>query len=73
MSDTNITELGFHSNMTAVEVLEVLLRKARCGEIINILCVGEYADTDLMSVSSKMTRAEANWLLDSAKRYVLRS
>ena len=73
MGQDNIMELGFHVNMTVVEVLEVLLRKARCGEIMSIVCAGEYADADLMAVSSKMTRSEANWILDRAKLHVLGS
>lgn len=59
----NIQELGPHHRMTVQQVLEYLLRNPP----EDILVVGYDENGDLVHYSSKMTRAEALWLLEQSK------
>lgn len=55
---------------TPEQALADSLNSERRGDTVpfkNVLIIGEYEDGDLFIRSSRMTRAECNWLVDRAK------
>lgn len=68
MSDRGsvIVELGAHENMSPEEALAIASREAWD----DVAIIG-YQDNELVCRSSRMSRAEALWLIEMAKLHVM--
>jgi TATA-box binding protein (TBP) (component of TFIID and TFIIIB) len=62
----NVVELGAHVNMTPEQALRLVLREQPTDVLILT-----YQDGELVIRSSKMTRADALWMLENAKLHAL--
>lgn len=65
----NVTELGPHEYMTVDEMLAVATRDHGMSEAI--LMGYDKRDGKIIIMSSQLTRAEANYMLDKAKHFAL--
>lgn len=66
-TDDKLTELDVHNRMTVDEALQ-LCRRAELKEVI---IIGFDKDDEFFTQSSKMTRQDALWALEWAKRHTL--
>jgi len=62
-----ITRLPASSSMLPEQALEHARAQQASHGMESVLVVGYYADGDFFSYSSRMTRAEALWLLEDAR------
>jgi hypothetical protein len=69
----NIEVLRFPptEHMTPEMALQAVLTRCQLGEVTDVLIVGYDTDNDFISFSSKMTRADAVWLLEKAKQWAM--
>ena len=63
---SKITVMALSTNFTVKQALD----SADNYELTDVIVLG-YEDNDLVVISSKMTRAEANWMLDKAKLHAM--
>lgn len=68
---SNIIELPLHGRLTARKVANVVHRRARAGMYDDILILAYKANGNMSILSSNMTSAEANWMLDYAKEVIV--
>lgn len=68
MLDDNIQSLPATTTYTVEQALQYALQNSTLG---CVLIVGEFPDGRLFVVSSRMKRADANWLADRAKFHAL--
>ena len=70
MNNSEVLRFPPSENMTPEMALQAVLTRCQLGEVTDVLIVG-YDTTDFISVSSKMTRADALWLLEKAKQWAM--
>lgn len=63
----NVIELGPHCKMSPEEVLALASRY----QWETVLIVGYYQGGEFATLSSRMTRETANWLIDHCKLHVM--
>ncbi len=63
-------ELGANENMSVEEALTLCLREAQHGDIDDVLIICS-SDDGTRIRSSRISRANANWLIDQAKLHTL--
>jgi len=69
--DDKVIELGPHTRLTVEDVLALVKREFDAGNISNIVVAGERPGGKVFVRTSKMTRSDANWILDKAKLHSL--
>lgn len=68
-NEKNVIELGSTENMTVEECLAFAKRRSK--DLQDVMVIGCDANGAVISTSSKMTRAEALWLVEYIKMDIL--
>ena len=71
MNNTTVTRFPPSENFTPALALEFVLGLCKEGKITDVLIVGYDSDNDLVTYSSRMTRAEAVFLLEKGKEWAM--
>lgn len=71
MNNSEVLRFPPSENMTPEMALQAVLTRCSLGEITDVLIVGYDNTNDFISFSSKMTRAEAVFLLEKAKDWAI--
>jgi hypothetical protein len=71
MNNKNVIRLAASESFTAELALKYVMRKCYDQDVQDVLIVGYDSGGSLISVSSRMTRADALFLLEKAKEWVM--
>lgn len=71
MNNKNVIRLAASESFTAELALKYVMRKCYDQDVQDVLIVGYDSCGSLISVSSRMTRADALFLLEKAKEWVM--
>lgn len=66
-----LTVLPARDDMTVEQALGQVMNESNAGEIREVLIIAVTKEDKIRIRSSKMSRADANWLLDHAKSHAL--
>ena len=72
MNNAEILRFPPSENMTPTMATQAMLTRCELGEVTDVLMVGYDSTNDFISFSSRMTRADALFLLEKAKDWVMR-
>jgi len=71
MNNKNVISLPASENFTPEQALKHTLALCENGKVQDVLIVGYDSDNDLLTFSSRMSRADAVFLLEKAKEWVM--